>query len=71
MAFSTPVQGWTRTQSHYPILKVVLIETATSLAKEQYTTYNTGIPKWNSLLGIYRQRNKQGISFKANQSCLP
>ena len=51
--------------------KVVLTETATSLAKEQYTIYSKGTPKSNSLFGIRRQLPKQEISFKANQSHLP
>ena len=41
MALSTSVQGWIRIQSQHCILYVVLIEPATSLAKEQYTIYTT------------------------------
>ena len=47
------------------------IETAKSLAKVQYTLYNTGIPKRNSLFGTNRQHPKQEILFKAYQSFLP
>ena len=67
---STSVQGWIRNQSQHPILQVVLIETAASLAKQQYPTYSTRTPKLNLLFGIQRERPKQETSFKANQSDL-
>ena len=68
---STSVQGWIRNQLQHPVLQVVLIETSTSLAKEQYTIYSTVTPIWNSLFGIDREHPKQEILFKANQSYLP
>ena len=42
MALSTSVQDWIRYQSQHPILYVVLIKTATSLGKDQYTIYSSG-----------------------------
>ena len=47
-----------------PILQVVLIETAISLAKERYTIYSTETNMQ------HRQCLKQGTSFKGNQSYL-
>ena len=44
MTLSISVQGWIIIQLQHPILQVALIETATSLAKEQYTIYNNGNP---------------------------
>ena len=41
----------------------MLIETAKSLAKEQYAIY--------SMFGIHKERPKQETSFKANQPYLP
>ena len=67
---STSVQGWIRNQSQHPVLQVVLIEIATSLTKQQYPTFSTRTPKWNSLFGIQRERPKQETSFKGNQSDL-
>ena len=45
MALSTSVQSWISIQSQHPILQVVLIETTTSMAKEQHNIYSTGITK--------------------------
>ena len=46
----------------HPFSFVLLIETATSLAKEQHTIYSTGITKW-----IQNQYAEQETSFKAHQ----
>ena len=59
-----------RIQSQYLILQVVLIETAISLVKRQYTIHSTGVVKWISLFRIHRQRRQKKASFKANQSYL-
>ena len=50
----------------WKLQNLLLIETAKSLAKEQYAIYNTGSPKLNSLFGIHSQHPKQETSYTAN-----
>ena len=42
---TTSVQSWIRVQLQHPILYAVLIETASPLAKGQYTIYSSGTSK--------------------------